>query len=73
MNLRGSDAPQGVTAFKAPGFVTADVLVEYLLKDVSFKFNITNLTDKHDAETLYRGHYVPGKPRTVQLTMAAKF
>lgn len=73
LNLRSSDAPQGVTTFKAPSFVTGDVLVEYLLKDVSFKFNITNITDKHYADTLYRGHYVPGKPRTLQLTMAAKF
>jgi len=73
LNLRSSDAPQGITAFKAPGFVTGDVLVEYLLKDVSFKLNITNITDKHYADTLYRGHYVPGKPRTLQLTMAAKF
>ena len=73
LNLRSSDTPQGITAFKAPGFATADVLVEYTMKDVSFKFNITNITDKHYADTLYRGHYVPGKPRTLQLTMAAKF
>ncbi|XVJ71624.1 MAG: TonB-dependent siderophore receptor [Rhizobacter sp.] len=73
LNLRSSDTPQGITAFKAPGFATADLLVEYTMKDVSFKFNVTNITDKHYADTLYRGHYVPGKPRTLQLTMAAKF
>ena len=48
-------------------------MAEYTAGPVSFKLNVTNLTDEHHADQLYRGHYVPGKPRTVQLTTALRF
>ena len=32
------------------------------------KFNLTNIANKHYAETLYRGHYVPGRPRSFEVT-----
>jgi catecholate siderophore receptor len=40
---------------------------------VSFKLNVTNLSDAHVADQLYRGHYVPGKARTIQLTTVLKY
>jgi catecholate siderophore receptor len=76
INARSSDVPVGLaanSAIVAPSFVTADLMAEYTVGDLSYKFNITNLTDKHYADVLYRGHYVPGKPRTIQLTAAYKF
>ena len=73
LNARSSDAPQLVTAFTAPGYVTADLMAEYTLGDLSLKANLTNVTDKLYADMLYRGHYVPGKPRTLQVTAAWRF
>ena len=36
-------------------------MAEYTAGDLSFKLNVTNVTDKLYADQLYRGHYVPGK------------
>lgn len=53
----------------APHFVTADLMAEYKASDrLAFKLNVTNVTDKLYADMLYRGHYIAGKPRTIQLT-----
>jgi len=73
LNARSKMAPYQVTSFETPGYVTADLMAEYTLRDMSFKLNISNLTDKLYADMLYRGHYIPGKPRTVQLTGTYKF
>jgi catecholate siderophore receptor len=76
LNARSGDRPVGLAAgsgISAPKFITGDVMAEYELNDIMFKFNITNVTDEHYADTLYRGHYIPGKPRTVQLTTSMKF
>lgn len=76
LNARSSDRPAGLaatSAIVAPRFVTADAMAEWTHGDLSFRLNVTNLTDAHTADTLYRGHYVPGKPRTVQLTAAHAF
>ena len=62
-----------LAAFYAPRFVTGDLMAEYTAGDLSFKLNVTNVTDKLYADQLYRGHYVPGKARTVQLTTSIKF
>jgi catecholate siderophore receptor len=72
LNARSSDTPQQSTIV-APRFVTADLMAEYLLGPVSFKLNVSNITDKLYADVLYRGHYIAGKGRTVQLTTAARF
>lgn len=48
-------------------------MAEYTAGDLNFKLNVTNVTDKLYADQLYRGHYVPGKARTVQLTTSIKF
>jgi catecholate siderophore receptor len=76
LNLRSSDRPVGLAAdseIVAPKFVTADLMAEYTLQDLSYKLSLTNVTDEHYADFLYRGHYVPGKGRAVQMTVAYKF
>ena len=73
LNARSKMAPYQVTTFETPGYVTADLMAEYTLRDMRFKLNVSNLTDKLYADMLYRGHYIPGKPRTVQLTGTYSF
>lgn len=76
VNFRSRQAPADVTApaWEAPGFVTADALVEYLINtQFTLKANVTNMTNKLYAGSLYRGHYVPGAGRLVQLTLVASF
>jgi catecholate siderophore receptor len=49
-------------------------MTEYAVShDLLLKLNITNVTNKLYADALYRGHYIPGAPRTVQLTASYKF
>jgi catecholate siderophore receptor len=76
LNARGADRPVGLaagSAVAAPRFVTADLMAEYVLGELSYKLSLTNVTDKHYADFLYRGHYVPGRPRTLQATLAYRF
>ncbi|MBX3635790.1 MAG: TonB-dependent receptor [Rubrivivax sp.] len=72
LNVRSSDSPQQ-SSIVAPGYVTGDLMAEYDAGPVLFKLNVTNVGDKLYADMLYRGHYIQGKPRTVQFTTAAKF
>lgn len=72
INARSHDTPQQST-IRAPGYATADLMAEYDHGPVAFKLNLTNLFDKTYADVLYRGHYVAGKPRTLQLTTTARF
>ena len=37
------------------------------------KANLTNITDKLYADSLYTGHYIPGQPRTLYVTMSTRF
>lgn len=62
-----------LASFYAPKFITGDLMAEYTAGDVALKLNVTNVADKLYADQLYRGHYVPGKARTVQLTTSVKF
>ena len=73
LNWRSAMAPQGVSTFEAPGYVTADLMAEYTVGDLSYKFNLTNLSNELYADMLYRGHYIPGKGRTAQLTASYRF
>ncbi len=76
LNARGADRPVGLAADSkifAPHDLTADAMAQYNAGPLSFKLNLTNLTDEHHADQLYPGHYIPGKPRTVQLTTAMAF
>ncbi len=72
LNARSKDTPQQSTIV-ARGFVTGDLMAEYDAGAVLFKLNLSNITNKIYADSLYRGHYIAGKPRTVQLTTAVKF
>jgi len=76
LNFRSEQAPADVTApgWEAPGFVTADLMAEYQINDrFSLKGNVSNLADKYYAEALYRGHYIPGAGRLVQVSFNARF
>jgi catecholate siderophore receptor len=76
LNARSGDRPVGLASsstIHAPKFITADLMAEYTRGDLSLKANLTNVTDKHYADSLYRGHYIPGKPRTFQLTASYRF
>lgn len=67
LNARSGMKPLQST-INAPHWVTADLMAEYTMDKLAFKLNISNITDKHYADMLYRGHYIAGKPRTVMLT-----
>lgn len=76
INFRSAQAPADVTApaWEAPSFVTADLLAEYAFSErLILKANLTNATNKLYAESLYRGHYVPGAGRILQVALTAKF
>lgn len=73
-NYRSSQTPATTTAIRADGFVTFDAMAEYTFNDRwSAKLNVTNLTDKLYADSLYTGFYAPGAPRRVELTVKTKF
>jgi len=74
LNYRGQQSPEGARNLVASGFATADAMAEYSLDDrTSLKLNVTNLANKLYADTLYRGFYAPGAPRSVQLTLKSRF
>jgi catecholate siderophore receptor len=73
LNARSADTPQLVTAFSAPAFVTGDLMAEYIANDLALRLNLTNVANTLYADQLYRGHYVPGKPRTLALTTSYRF
>lgn len=77
LNARSSDRPVGLAAgsqIKAPSFVTADLMAEYRANEqLTYKANLTNVTDKHYADYLYRGHYVQGRPRTLLVSVGYRF
>ena len=74
LNFRGEQNPEGARHVTADSFVTMDLMAEYQFTDtVAVKFNVANVTDKLYADTLYRGFYGPGAPRTAQLTLKATF
>lgn len=72
INARSRDTPQQ-SSLLAPAFITGDLMVEYTVGDLKFKANLTNVTDELYADVLYRGHYVAGKPRTLQFTAGYSF
>ncbi len=76
LNFRSKQAPADVTApsWEAPGFMTADLMAEYTISEqFSVKANLSNITDKLYGESLYRGHYVPGAGRQLQVAVTARF
>ena len=54
--------------------MTADLMAEYTINNqFSVKDNLSNVADKLYGESLYRGHYVPGAGRLLQVALSAKF
>jgi catecholate siderophore receptor len=76
VNFRSRQAPADVTApaWEAPSFMTADLMTEYAFNETfKLKANLSNLADKLYADSLYRGHYIPGAGRQLQVALTAKF
>jgi catecholate siderophore receptor len=76
LNFRSGQSPADVTApaWEAPGFVTADLMAEYTISDrFAVKANLSNIADKLYGESLYRGHYVPGAGRLLQVALTSRF
>ena len=74
LNYRGEQNPEGARHVTAPAFTTLDAMVEYTVSDTALlKLNITNLTDKLYADSLYRGFYMPGAPRRIELSLKTLF
>ena len=72
VNARGGVKPL-LADFFAPHYVTADLMAEYDAGPALIKVNLTNITDKLYADQLYRGHFIPGQGRTLQVTFNARF
>lgn len=74
LTYRSAQNPEGSRAMQAESFVTVDAMLEYSLDEkTSLKLNVQNLSNKLYADTLYRGFYSPGAPRTMQLTLKTRF
>jgi catecholate siderophore receptor len=74
LNHRGAQTPNRNPGWEATAFSTADVMAEYRYDEqLTFKGNVSNLTNKLYADQLYSGHYVPGAGRLVQVTGSYKF
>jgi catecholate siderophore receptor len=74
LNHRGAQHPEGNRNARATAFTTVDAMAEYTLNETwSLKLNVSNLSNALYADTLYRGFYTPGAPRTAQLTLKTLF
>jgi catecholate siderophore receptor len=76
LNFRSKQSPADTTApaWDAPGFMTADLMAEYTFnQNMTLKANLNNIGDKLYAESLYRGHYIPGAGRQLQVALTARF
>jgi catecholate siderophore receptor len=74
LNYRGEQNPDGARTKLAAAFTTVDAMAEYTLNDANaLKFNVSNLTNKLYADSLYRGFYAPGAPRRVELSWKSMF
>lgn len=74
LNARSSMTPNRNPGWAAPKYITGDLMAEYAVsEDFTVKANVSNVTNKLYAESLYTGHYVPGAGRLVQVTGSLKF
>ncbi len=74
LNHRGAQTPNRNPGWEAPAFTTADVMAEFRYDEqLTFKGNVSNLTNKLYADQLYSGHYLPGAGRLVQMMGSYKF
>jgi catecholate siderophore receptor len=73
INFRSKQKP-AQSDIEAPGYGTVDLLAEYRFNDTyTVKANLNNVANKYYADSLYRGHYVPGAGRVLQVNMTARF
>lgn len=73
LTFRGRQTPTR-SEFEVPSFVVGDLMAEYAYSDaLSFKANMSNVTNKLYADQLYPGHYIPGAGRLTQITASFKF
>ncbi len=76
INFRSAQAPADTTApaWEAPAFSTVDLMAEYAFNDrYTVKANLNNVANTLYADSLYRGHYVPGAGRLLYVSLNAKF
>ena len=74
LNHRSAQNPEGARHITAPAFTTLDAMAEYTLSGATLlKLNFTNLGNRLYADSLYRGFYMPGAPRRVDLSMKTLF
>jgi catecholate siderophore receptor len=75
LNARSSQTPIRNPGFAAPRFVTADLMAEFTAvpERLTYKINVSNLTNKLYADQLYTGHYIPGPGRLIQATASFRF
>ena len=76
LNARSKDKPAGLAVnspLRAPAFATFDLMAEFQRETFAVKANLSNIADAHYAETVYRGHYVPGRGRTLEVTATVTF
>ncbi|MFY9511245.1 MAG: TonB-dependent siderophore receptor [Rubrivivax sp.] len=76
LNARSSQTPnRNPAGVVIPKFITGDLMAEYtFIRDVFIvKANLTNVTNKLYADSLYTTHYIPGAGRLLQVTGSYKF
>lgn len=75
LNFRGRQTPNRNPGWEVPSWVTADLMAEYTFdfERLTLKANLSNVTNKLYADSLYSGHYVPGAGRVFQVTANIKF
>jgi catecholate siderophore receptor len=80
INFRSKQSPADIStnnggqSYNAPGYATFDLMTDYVInKTFTLKANVNNVADKLYADSLYRGHYIPGAGRIVQVTLSTKF
>lgn len=73
LTFRGRQTPTR-SQFEVRSFVVGDLMAEYAYSDaLSFKANMSNVTNKLYADALYPAHYIPGAGRMTQVTASYKF
>lgn len=59
---------------KVPGYVAYDLMGEYRINEqLTAQLNVTNLTNKAYGDQLYPGFVTLGDPRTIKVTLNARF